>query len=57
MFANVLAKTIIDETGEGNSRVPVKSRYHRYQADTSMPFISAGVNHLNIHLPDFLRKA
>ena len=25
MFAHVLAKTIIDETGDGNSRVPVKS--------------------------------
>lgn len=56
MFAHVLAKTIIDETGDGNSRVPVKSKYHRYQADTSMPFVSAGVNHMNIHLSDFLGK-
>ena len=36
---------------------PVKSRYHRYQADTSMPFISAGVNHLNIHLSDFFEES
>ena len=26
---------------------PVKSRYHRYQADTITPFISAGVNHFS----------
>lgn len=35
---------------------PVKSRYHRYQADTSMPVISTGVNHLNIYLSQCTRR-